>query len=320
MKKLIVLSLLLLISVNGMQAQQKLSLSLVNPRISGSFYLYDLNATIGAGQTWSVGLSNIRVNFTSTPANALTVKPDNPVLNANPNISNANGYFPMSTTSLAGGEAIALNILTFNSYGFYVFTEGTYLIGTLRWNIVTTPLTGADMYFRSTPSQFPSIVFDSLSQLALTTGDVTLNNPLNNSAGQLVNLTFKWFKATDKVLRASGVLLKSGFNTPENINAGIIRNNYGPNEISNYRFELATDTSFINIVISDSSLTDTVKSVTSLSNLTNYYKISYIAFKPYKLLLAGKIKGRERMAGIQQCMEVHNNNCFAGGSLIIYAR
>jgi hypothetical protein len=183
-----------------MHAQQKMSFSLVNPRISGSFYLYDLNATVGAGQTWRAGLSNIRVNFTSTPANALTVQADNPVLNANPNISNANGYFPMSTTSLANGEAIALNILTFNSYGFYVFTEGTYLIGTLRWNIVTTPLTNADMYFRSAPSQFPSIVFDSLSQLALTTGDVTLNNPLNNSAGQPVNLTFKWFKATDKVL------------------------------------------------------------------------------------------------------------------------
>lgn len=178
-KVIIILVLILLFSVNS-YSQSKVSFTLVNPRVSGTYFLFDLQATVPAGQVWKVGASNIRVNFTTTPPNCLTVKADNPALNANSNISNANGYQAMTTTSVASGAAIGLNILTFNTSGFYQFSPGQYLLGTLRWNIVSTPFTNAAMTFRVPPEQFPSVVFDSTVQLVYNTGYTVVNPVVTN--------------------------------------------------------------------------------------------------------------------------------------------
>jgi photosystem II stability/assembly factor-like uncharacterized protein len=89
---------------------------------------------------------------------------------------------------------------------------------------------------------------------------VILNLPANNTAGQPVNLTFNWFKATDQTM------------IPEKMNGNkdteLIDD---PLAISKYWFELATDTGFTSIVTRDSSLTDTTKSVTGLNNISTYY-------------------------------------------------
>ena len=74
---------------------------------------------------------------------------------------------------------------------------------------------------------------------------VILSSPANNAVNQPLNVTFKWFKAFDQTLK--------------------------PRLVSNYWFELATDSLFANIIARDSSLTDTVKSVSGLSNYTNYF-------------------------------------------------
>lgn len=66
-------------------------------------------------------------------------------------------------------------------------------------------------------------------------GNNTINLPVNN-------VQFKWNKAFD-------------------ITETII----------NYRFELSLDTLGVNFVLVDSSLTDTVKEISNLTNLTNYY-------------------------------------------------
>ncbi len=168
MKKLITLLLLIALFV-GVAHSQKVTFSLSNPRIQSGYFKYDLMATIPSGQAWAVGSCNIRINFTCVPTGALTVKTDNPVENANPNISGANGYQNMTTTSILNGTAISLNILTFNTSGFYRFTPGIYLIGTLRWTVSGT-VNNTAMTFRVPPDQYPTLVFDSLVQLGYPSG------------------------------------------------------------------------------------------------------------------------------------------------------
>jgi hypothetical protein len=74
---------------------------------------------------------------------------------------------------------------------------------------------------------------------------VVLSSPANNTVNQPLNVTFKWFKAIDQTLK--------------------------PRIVSNYWFELAVDSLFTSIIARDSSLTDTLKSVSGLSNYTNYF-------------------------------------------------
>ncbi len=76
---------------------------------------------------------------------------------------------------------------------------------------------------------------------------VVLASPSNNATNQFTNITFKWFKAND--------------NVPVN----------DPKAITNYWFDVASDSLFANIITRDSSLTDTTKYVTGLSYITNYF-------------------------------------------------
>jgi hypothetical protein len=184
MKKLLTLAVLMMLFLNTLEAQNKVTFTLVNPRTLGGYFLMDLKATVPAGQTWRVGSSNIRVNLACTPSGSLTVKADNPAVNANTNISNANGYMAMTTNSVAGGVAIGLNILTINSTGFYPFTPGTYTLGTLRWTIVSN-CTNTNMTFRITPQATPTVVLDSLTPLVsgttFTTTDPVITGNFNIS-------------------------------------------------------------------------------------------------------------------------------------------
>ena len=180
MKKTLLTLILVLLTISYGYSQAKFGFSIVNPRLLGGFWVADLKATILAGQTWKVGSSNIRINFTPTPAGALTVKADNPALNANTNISNANGYQAMTTTSVNSGTAIGVNILTFNTSGFYMFTPGTYTIASIRFNIVP-PFTGNQFNFRVPPAQFPTIVFDSTVALTVGTQVTTTDPPLSSA-------------------------------------------------------------------------------------------------------------------------------------------
>lgn len=175
MKKLLIALLMLMLLAGSVESQVKATFSMANPRLQGGYFMYDLTVSVPAGQSWRVGSCNIRINFTSVPANALTVKTDNPVTNANPNISGANGYQNMTTTSIVNGTAISLNILTFNTSGFYKFNPGTYTLGTLRWTASGT-VTNTAMTFRVPPDQYPTLVFDSTVQLTHPT-QFTVVNP-----------------------------------------------------------------------------------------------------------------------------------------------
>jgi hypothetical protein len=104
------------------------------------------------------------------------VHADNPADSANTSISGSNGYQAMTTTSVASGAAIGLNILTFNTSGFYTFVGSTtaYKLGCIRFNI-TTPFLADTMHFRVPPTQFPTVVYDSLTQLAYPTTFQTID-------------------------------------------------------------------------------------------------------------------------------------------------
>ena len=172
MKKIILLALLALFFFGEVNSQVKVNFSLTNPRIVSGIFMYDLKATVPAGQTWNVGASNIKLNFTTTPASSLTVISDNPAVNSNPNI-NSGIYSPITTTNPG---AMSCNITTFASSGFYVFTPGTYTIATLRWTVVT-PFANATMTFRLPPTGGATVVYDGTTPLVANTG-YTVTNPV----------------------------------------------------------------------------------------------------------------------------------------------
>ena len=185
MKKTLIL-LLFIITVNTAYSQ-KVNFSLANPRDSAGYFMYDLRATVLAGQVWHVGASNIRLTDTIIGTGSLTPKADNPALNANTNIHNANGYQAMTTTSIVSGAAIGCNILTFNTSGFYAFSPGTYRLATLRWT-KAPPLSYIFVKFRVPPTVSATVVYDSTVQLSYGTG-YTITDAIwlsaNNSASEL---------------------------------------------------------------------------------------------------------------------------------------
>jgi hypothetical protein len=183
MKKILTLIILLVLWVNFLPAQNKVTFSLTNRKISGGLLSYMVKATVPVGQTWHVGGCNIRVTFTGNPTGCLTVHADNPVDSANTNLSSG-VYQPMTTTSVATGAAIGLNILTFATTGFYSFVGSTtpYNIGRIRFNI-TNPFYADTMKFRNSPTQFPTVVYDSTVQLVFNTTYQTINPTITGVEG-----------------------------------------------------------------------------------------------------------------------------------------
>lgn len=168
MKKIILTLLLALIFSGVTESQVKVNVFLQNPGLSSGFWKIDVMATIPAGRNWRVGSSNIRIDFTTTPSGAATIKLDNPAINPNTNLhSNAN-YSAMTTTSILGGTAISLNITRLNNC--YNLTPGTYKLGEIRFNRVDT--TGCiTLTFRTN-----SVFQDSITQMN-NPADWTFTNP-----------------------------------------------------------------------------------------------------------------------------------------------
>jgi hypothetical protein len=75
---------------------------------------------------------------------------------------------------------------------------------------------------------------------------VNLFSPANNAVNQPVDITFKWYKAIDQIMKSNKA-------------------------VSNYWVEYSTDSSFLSGVVKDSTLTDSLKSITGLSLGNKYY-------------------------------------------------
>lgn len=93
---------------------------------------------------------------------------------------------------------------------------------------------------------------------------IALVNPSNNAVNQPVNLIFNWLPTSDQTRPVIGIeeqidkKLRSGSQTDERT-------------ISNYWFELVTDTSSMANLMVDSTITDTTTTVNGLNNITSYF-------------------------------------------------
>lgn len=136
MKKIISLILLIFLIASSSPAQ-KVNFTLNNARQQDTLILVDVYATVQAGQTWSVGLTNIRIKYwTEHPDNSITLIPDAPVSNANSNLSGNTNYFDMTSSSIIYDSAASLNIQLLADHSPYVMTPTTSgLLGTLRFKV-----------------------------------------------------------------------------------------------------------------------------------------------------------------------------------------
>jgi Secretion system C-terminal sorting domain len=192
MKKIITIVLLLIVMANVSPAQVKVGFSLGNRSISAGILSYDLIATVPAGQTWSVGAATIRLNISPNPASGLTIHPDNPVINPNPNI-NSGIYQPLKTLA-ASATIMSFNILTFNTSGFYRFNPGTYTLGKVRFNVVGSFVTDS-IKFRVNPPFTTALTTVNDSTVALVYPTTfTITNPTLVGTGNNTSELPKEFK------------------------------------------------------------------------------------------------------------------------------
>ena len=134
-------------------SQVKVTFSLSNGRNSNGQFLIDLYATVPTGQTWKPGPTNIRVGWYTIPAAGLTFVAENPVTNANINLSNTANYDPMTTTSIMMDSACSMNILLGYNKTAYQLAPGSYMLGTFKFN-VANPLCCITMTFKSISAVF----------------------------------------------------------------------------------------------------------------------------------------------------------------------
>lgn len=182
MKKILITIIALIFCSAPAYAQPKVNITLNNPRVQSGYFTMDVVATVLAGQTWKVGSSNIRISWTSLPANGMSVKADNPAINPHASLNSGN-YSAMTTTSISGGSAISLNITRLGTC--HSFAPGQHRLGTIRFNrLDTTSLATLTINTNS-------VVQDSITQLTNPAG-WTLTNPppgipIITSAGSIAN-------------------------------------------------------------------------------------------------------------------------------------
>jgi hypothetical protein len=195
MKKIITIVLLLIVMANVSPAQVKVTFSLGNRSIAAGILSYDLIATVPTGQAWAVGAATIRLNISPNPLSGLTIHPDNPVINPNPNI-NSGGYQPLKTLA-ASATIMSFNILTFNTSGFYRFTPGTYVLGKVRFNVVGSFVTDS-IKFRVNPPFTTALTTVNDSTVALAyPSTFNIVNPIITGTGNNVSELPKEFKLYD---------------------------------------------------------------------------------------------------------------------------
>ena len=195
MKKIITIVLLLIVMANVSPAQVKVTFSLGNRSIAAGLLSYDLIATVPAGQFWAVGAATIRLNISPNPLSGLTIHPDNPVINPNPNI-NSGGYQPLKTLA-ASATIMSFNILTFNTSGFYRFNPGTYTLGKVRFNVVGSFVTDS-IKFRVNPPFTTALTTVNDSTVALAyPSTFNIVNPIITGTGNNTSELPKEFKLYD---------------------------------------------------------------------------------------------------------------------------
>ena len=170
MKKIISLIILIFLISTSLPAQ-KVNFYLSNARLEGSLFLVDVYANVQTGQTWTVGPTCIRLNYATIPTGGITLVSEDPVLNANVNLSNNSNYYDMTSSSICGDTAASLNIQQLLTGTPYSFNPGAYWLGTLKFNYVI-PGCCVNMSFMHN-----SAVFSGLWSPMVYSTDWTATNP-----------------------------------------------------------------------------------------------------------------------------------------------
>ena len=177
MKKIILITILILALTVNVFPQIRASFYLSNPRPDADKFLTDLYVTVPTGQTWQVGPTNVRIDFYTVPAGGITFIEDSPMVNANTNLSNNVNYAVMTTTSIVGGSASSTNILLLYGKTPYTLNPGNHFLGTLRFN--RTNLTAIiHLNFRT-----GSAIFNNLTALTYNTQWTFTDPPPWNPVG-----------------------------------------------------------------------------------------------------------------------------------------
>jgi hypothetical protein len=136
MKKIISLIILIFLITTTLPAQ-KVNFTLNNGRIESDKFVIDVYATVLTGQTWSVGPTCIRMRYwTTDPVGGITLVAEDPVTNANINLSNTANYYDLTSTSILSDTAVSFNIQQLLTGTAYTLTPGAYWLGSLKFNLL----------------------------------------------------------------------------------------------------------------------------------------------------------------------------------------
>jgi len=171
MKKTIYIIILTFLIATSLSAQ-KVNFTLNNARIEADKFLVDVYANVATGQTWSVGPTCIRMRYwTTEPVNGISLVTEDPVTNANVNLSNNSNYYDMTSTSILGDTCVSLNIQQLLSRPAYVLNAGAYWLGTLKFNYLSQGCC-INMEFLNNSS-----VFNGLTTPMVYSTDWSFTNP-----------------------------------------------------------------------------------------------------------------------------------------------
>jgi hypothetical protein len=171
MKKIISIIVFIFLIAASLPAQ-KVNFSLNNARIDGDKFLIDVYANVYMSQIWNVGPTCIRIRYwTTDPANGITLVSEDPVTNANINLSNNSSYYDMTSTSIMGDTAVSLNIQQLLTGSSFPLSSGAYWFGTLKFNYLS-PNCCINMAFLTN-----SAVFNGIGTPMANPADWTYTDP-----------------------------------------------------------------------------------------------------------------------------------------------
>jgi hypothetical protein len=196
---------------------------------------------------------------------------------------------PVSPSNNAVGQNISLTFLWQRSLGavtyrFQLSTDS--LFGTLIVNdstvadstrTVTGLLPRTYYWWRINAKGLGGTSVFSVSYKFRTLGypnQISLVSPANNSINMPTSITFVWSRASEQTQPFTQPSIQISKEPPTKTLASknvSVKQIYGIDAISNYWYDLVTDTVSLANLLKDSTLTDTTKFVSGLSNSTNYY-------------------------------------------------
>lgn len=229
-------------------AAEKVTLSVQNRYAENGTYYADIYATVPDGVAWGVGSQTIVLSYNT---NALSLDSYDGVGLSNLN-SSFSGYIN-NQTQWAPGQ-IALNLAIFSLPPYVSFENETFMIATLRWDVVDGTLMDNLQYegsecqmsddfnqlsYNQTCDQETCFKVDQPTSQQVALPVPTLDSPADMAMGQATNLDIEW-------------------------------NAVNHEAVDSYDVQVSTDNTFSTTLVDDNT-TSTSYALAGLDNGTTYY-------------------------------------------------